>query len=1407
MSEDERRDESAEETEPAPPADPVEPDDQDREAPAARRKSVRRQGCGCLLRLPIYLIVLVVLAVSGLWLWGQSPSAHDAARRMVSARLSEYFGRDVHVGRVGWTVAPLSVEVEDLEIPGTPDGAAGDDDAFAVVPSLSVQLKIERWASWRRPVIDVERVAIQSPRVHLVLREDGTNNLPRFGRGEESSGGHLEVRLGALVVEDGLFRLNDLDVPLDLDARGVVARLVGERAEDGGLVLDGRATAQQVEVTLPDGKPYRFALSARTRIGASSVELQQVDLSGPDLDAHVRGELAIPEEDRRLDLSISARGAVALAEHLGYLDPEIPLSGPFKFDGSFLWRPEGWSAEGVLDSDRLVYETRVLTDVQGSLRVVPDALRYSLDRASYADGVVSGVVRGELGVDRPDYQVDLHLERLALQTIARDQELPLEGIHGRVGGEVSYRFTTDEPTAGSGWADLSVQGGRTPPLMSQGGRTPPLMSKTARTPPLAGQAARTPAAGGAEDGLTVSGQVPIEIDRGTVRIRGTRLAAQDGAQLLELDGSYDLTASTGRFDYRLSSQDVAPLFALIPLDEGGDGAEASGPPAWVPSAGRGEARGVFRLGPAGFTVRSTFDLTGVEAPGLVADRLNGSLRLTPDGLDDLRLEATRQQGALMVLGAIPFGDSGGGGDAADAGTGAASGFHLTIDAASWPGDERLAVWLPFELPLSGPVSGHLQLAGDPDALSGSAHLEVEPATVGDLELDLVIAELRFDPETVTVDRAVLRSGGGELTVGGTVAIAGGALDLHAEAPDLDLDAEPFASALPGDVSGHVALSADARGTLDRPEVTAVVTGTGLVLAGYEVGGDGSARLTVSWRDETLSVEGGIPEVLAISGGGPLTTERADLELHLESDRLGDAVRALAPRVPDSFQGGFSGTLTVSGDFAHPEDLLVRLQAPELNLSLEGHSLQAVEPVVLRATGDGIAVDSLFVREEDGSSELFVQGSVSFDGEMPIDLRTQGSISTAWVKLLLPDLDVEGTFDLLATVGGTLSAPRINGQGELRDGEVIVPDFPQAFENLDAVVLFYPDQIVLDRFQGDVGGGSVRASGRLSLYGDQGPDYRFQASAQNVTLRFPEGIWFRSDAALNLQSTPDGRLVRGTVTLDRAFYVQDIETSLLQILSRALRSERLQVADIDEVSASTQLSLSVQAPGTLRVRNNLADLRGSADLTVRGTAARPVVFGTIEFDPGGTLVYQDTRFEVERARLTFANPARIEPVIDLVASAEIREYDVSLDLSGKVDNLQVHVASDPPLSDLDVLSLLATGQAPARSGLGTTREADQGFSAGGFLAGQAASAVTERVGTLFGFDRFRITPPEGGAGGAGVTVGKRLSKDVVVTYTERSATAEESLLRVEWQVDQHLTLVFSSSDKNAFRVDARWDKRF
>ncbi len=1344
--------------------------------PRASGEAPRHAGRGCWLRAAVYLLVAIALAAAGGWLWLQGSGARTKARDLLAGRLADYFGRDVSVGALHWTLYPTSVELDDVVIPGDRPGAP----PVARVPRLEIHARLTGWKGWLEPEIEISQVFVERPEVYLEVRRDGSNNLPRFGTGG-GGGGRAQIHLGAVVVERGRFHLGELELPLDLEAHSVFARLIGTGGQ-GGNEVEGLVTAQQVRVVLPPGTPYVAAFSGKARFGPERVEILTSRLSGPDLRATAHGTLRVPEETRRLDLQVAAEGQVALAADLGYLDAsEPPIAGPFRFDGGLVWRPEGWTVEGALSSRRLVQDRRVLSDVSGTLRVVPDGVRYQIDHAAYAGGSFSGLVSGDLGAAETPFQVDLQVVDLGLPELIADQDLPLEGLHGRVSGQVSYRFTTDDPEAGSGWADLQVR------------------------------SVRQDVAG---PGLALTGQVPLEIDRGVVRSQAVRLVSASGSQVVHAAGSFDISAVSGDYRYELSTRDVGQLAELVPVDPG------EPRPPWLPTAGHGEAQGTLTIRPGVVTTDVSFKLADVASPGLAAETLNGSARVGTQGLRHLLLEASAAGGALMVVGSVPF----------EEGVGIVP-FDLTVDAASWPNDERLAAWLPVALPVAGPVSGRLTLSGSLDELSGTADVEVEPATLAGIPTDSLVADLSFDPRRLQVQRAVVHTGAGEVRGEGTLDFATDALDFRVQAPSIDLEREPFSSALPGDVQGRLALAGTVSGTLERPRIEASVTTEGLTLAQHPVGGDGVARLRVAWDGEQVSARGEVPGILTIDGGGALSTERADLSFHLASQHVGDAVRALVPAVPEDFHGDLEGDLTVAGAFADPRALAVRLELPTLNLDYQDHALVNAEPVVVRYTGPALEVDSLYLQEPGTDSELFVHGSVGLQGELPLDLRLQGSISTDWAGLFLPQADLTGTFDVLATVRGTVSEPAINGEGELRDASLVFEGIPESLEELSAVVLFYPRQLVLDHLVARVGGGSVQASGRVGLYGEHGPEYRLQASAEGVTLRYPEGFWFQADAALSLLSTPDGRLVRGVVQLDRAYYVKDVETGLLQLMRRALRAERLQVAATNELETSTQLAVSVEAPqGNVRVRNNLADLKGTADLTIRGTVARPVLFGTVEFERGGTLVYSDDEFDVERARITFANPAEIDPLIDLVATTTVREYDVTLTLSGKLDTLQAKVASSPPLADLDIIGLLTTGQPlgqtgnlpgpgtlpatgtlPGSGSLTESSSSPEGFSAETFLAGQAASVVAKRVNSLFGFDKFRISPvgttTGGSISGVGVTVGKRLSKSVFVTYTEQPSTQQQSFLQVEWQIDRHLTLVFTATAQDTYRIDARWDQRF
>ncbi len=172
------------------------------------------------------------------------------------------------------------------------------------------------------------------------------------------------------------------------------------------------------------------------------------------------------------------------------------------------------------------------------------------------------------------------------------------------------------------------------------------------------------------------------------------------------------------------------------------------------------------------------------------------------------------------------------------------------------------------------------------------------------------------------------------------------------------------------------------------------------------------------------------------------------------------------------------------------------------------------------------------------------------------------------------------------------------------------------------------------------------------------------------------------------------------------------------------------------------------------------------------------------------------------------------MIDLVATTDVQGFNITLNLGGTLERPDIHLSSDANLADLEIFSLIAGSQRPTENPLPPPTPAEQQAApsqlAREFLYGQAASAVTKRVGTLFRFDRFRIDPVVGvgqPVSGVGVTVGKRLSKDLFVTYASEPGTNLQYIVQVEWRVRKNLTLVLTQVGNGTYAVDAQWQRRF
>jgi hypothetical protein len=1351
------------------------PDGPERRRPGRLRRWVVRPFVWGFLLLALLLIAALLLV--------QSRYARTQLAGRLIAAVSEKIGRKVQVGDLDYTIFPLALELRDVVIPG-PKPA---DPPVARIPLARVQAS---WRDLRQRVVRLEQVEAIDPEIHIRIAPDGSTNLPRW-RTEAQGPRRFEVQIGRILVQNGTLHFNEQRLPLSVDARALWARVIGqaERGGEGGERLDALVTAQEVVTRLPDAQPWAATVSAKGSIfpREGRIQLTGARFAGPDLRARTKGWIEW-RGDKRVALAIEADGATPLFNRLGYL--KEPIEGPFSFRGRTLVQGRRIEYGGEIRSPRVAILGREFRGIQAQLSGGRESLEVDLRRAEYVGGQIEGPITipfEDGGSPGTPVELDLTLAGLELQPLLDDQfpgeDFPVvSNLAGRIGGTLAYDFDSRAPLAGSGFADLRVE------------------------------------AAHQRSGLRLSGDLPIEIEEGVLTGDELRITAP-GQDLRVTEFRFDLERLAGRLAYRLDSRDLGRLAPLL-LEDVPPGED---PPFWLPNQGQGTLAGTVDIDRADYSALVQLDLRNAVTPDLTAEVARGSLRISPEAVDDLDLSLTYGAGSLTVAGRVPLAEEGRAVPAEP--------MDLRIVASRWAAGAVAGFLLPADtarsLNVTGEVTGGLDLRGFPEALQGQAEADVSGLAVAGQQVGEAQVAVAFEGSRIRLSRASIQTAAGPVLISGSFAggppgqEGSGALDFTLDAPSLALAQPPFRDLLGGRLGGSMAIGAVIGGTLDRPEATVRVVGTQLELAGRRLGQagadgeDGTAQALLAWDGENLRATGSLLGLIAFDGGGRLDRAGADLAFDVSSDDLGILARLASPQVPE-FAGSFLGTLGVGADFSR-ESWQAELRLADLRAEYQGHRINNLEPVVLALGPDRLAIRSLYLGEPQTETDLTVYGTVGLGGESaPLDLGVQTTISVVWAELFLPDLDVDGYVDALATVRGTLGDPVLNGQGEIRDARIVIPNFPHELEDIRGTLLFNRDAIELEGGRARVGGGQVYASGRLPLPRAGAPlEYRFQVSADDLSLRYPEGFLARGDANLTLVAGGQSRTIRGEVRLDRLFYLEDVEVGTLELLRGALERERVQVAETDEFLAATQLNVQITGADALRVNNNVARLRGDLDLFVRGTLANPVLFGQVELSPGGRLVYAENEYEVDRGLLTFNNPYQIDPVIDLVATTEVRNFDITLSLSGTLERLNAQFSSEEGLADLEILALLATGQEMEEEGrirAPGERAPEMDVRASEILAGQAASLVSKRVGTLFGFDRFRIDPQAsatGGAiGGVRLTVGKRISRDLFVTYSSNPAASEEYLVRMEWQVADNVVLVFTrDGEDDTWALDAEWERRF
>jgi translocation and assembly module TamB len=503
-------------------------------------------------------------------------------------------------------------------------------------------------------------------------------------------------------------------------------------------------------------------------------------------------------------------------------------------------------------------------------------------------------------------------------------------------------------------------------------------------------------------------------------------------------------------------------------------------------------------------------------------------------------------------------------------------------------------------------------------------------------------------------------------------------------------------------------------------------------------------------------------------------------------------------------GTADGDITVTGELKHPENLVVDSNLSKLVLTYDVLKLENSGPIHLTSTRDNLKIIS--ARLQGLNTNIDLSGSVQFTGRRTVAMKLNGTLDLRLLSAYIKDVDIGGHLDTNASFEGTLDRPRIIGRMKLLDASVRSADFPTGLSNLKGDLNFDVNRLFFDNVTGEAGGGVLALSGSVN-YSEKPLRYDISAKTDRIRVRYPEGISWLLGGGLRLAGTPDGGLLTGKVIIQRVNMNAGLESAgtLVAPDTGGATSSFLRNLQFD-VEASSTSDARMEWPG--------AQLEADANLRVRGTAEHPIMLGHIHV-LSGELYFHNNRYRVARGDLNFANPFRLDPVINVEATTNIQQYEITLNFSGQSSKLSLSYRSDPPLPANDIITLLALGQTTSESTLrsgGTTQTGNAGATA--LLSEAISSQLGGRVERLFGITRFRVDPGLNGvtATGSGqnatarITVEQQVTRNLTVLYESNVNSTQQQVIQVEYIVNRNVSVVALLDQNGTFGIDVKIKKR-
>lgn len=1340
-------------------------------------------------RTTLVVAVAVAVALVSMVTVDVGPLLRARAERAGSA----WFERKMTIGRLGVRLAQGRFVVEDLRI----DGMRPGEEPWLTARRIEVSLT---WRALLHREVLLDTIEMTDWRMVVESFPDGRQTFPRVTgppRPPRTGPRPVVTTLQYVRAHRGEFDYRDHAVPW-----GVVARNIDVTVSKLG-DYRGQARFDGGTVRIQDYVPMWANMTSSFRIDGGTIVLDRVDLDTDGARSAATGVVDVahwPEQTYQ----VRSRVQFPRMRELFFARDRFQLSGEGDFAGTFHLFKGGRELKGDFSSALAGVNDHRFPNLSGSLVWLPE--RFEVTRASSA--YLGGAMRfryemAPLGNRaRPARaRFDVEYDEVDLGAVTAFYETRGLQLAGRARGRNEMTWPLGRFAEAEGRGQMTA----TPPpgVVTQGQALDAGASAEARRRsevygPFSPHTPVLP--------VGVSAEVAYAFDAEALRFEPSRVATEE--TFIAFEGA-TAWGERSRMPFHVTSRDWQESDRLL----AGLMTTFGAPTRAIPVDGVGRFDGVMLGAFRRPRVEGRFSGEEMRAWDVTWGQVTGQFVVENAYADVTGAVVRAGTSRMEVSGRFSLGYP-----RADGG----EEMNARVRVEGRPVVDFREAFDLQDYDLEGSLSGDFHVYGEYERPYGFGRLAIDRGTAYGEPFAHAEAALRFEGAGVRLDGLRMEKGGGLLT-GAAYVGWNGTYSFNADGRRIAVDTLALTT-VPGypPLTGQLEFQAEGSGTFEEPRYDVKASVRDLFL-GDEGVGEVTGRLGLRGTLLTYEFEAASPR-LAVSGTGRVEINDemdAELSFRVADTSLDPYIRAFQPVLSPYTSAVVSGTIRVVGELYNPDALRVDASVEQADLRFFDYALRNAGPVRLSVDGRLLRVDALTLVGED--TELTLAGTIDLP-EQALALEAGGGANLAVLQGFLPDVRGSGRAEVTARISGTAAHPVVSGRAVVKDGRLRSFLFPHAIEAANGEVTFDEAGVRLDGLRARMGGGPVAFGGRIGLQGYVLSEFDVTAVGEDMRLRYPEGMRSLVDASLALQGPAQAPVLGGTILVRSASWTRGVDTTG-GLLAGLGGGEPGSAAAGPAAAPASALRFDVRllAPSTIRVENDQARLVASADLTLRGTADRPLVVGRADITRG-EVEFEGRRYLVTRGSLDFANPNRIQPFFDVEAETRVRvpgqTYRITLRMAGTTERLQPDFSSDPPLPPLDILTLLFSDQAPSGdvelAALQRPNEREQRLveaRATRALTGALSAEVGRVVEQTFGVDTFQITPllsdPYQQSArlsvnpSARVTIGKRISNRIFLTYARSlSSSTRDEIILLEFDASDRFGWVLSQNEDRTYALEVR-----